>query len=56
MIESYGVWRVKKFMGRSFKGIVRSSFLIGPDGKIDQIWDEVKAKGHAKETLAQLTV
>ena len=55
MIESYGVWRMKKFMGRSFKGIVRSSFLIGPDGKIDQIWDEVKAKGHAKETLAQLS-
>jgi len=56
MIESYGVWRMKKFMGRSFKGIVRSSFLIGTDGKIDQIWDEVKAKGHAEETLAQLTV
>jgi len=56
MIESYGVWRMKKFMGRSFKGIVRSSFLMGTDGKIDQIWDEVKAKGHAEETLAQLTV
>jgi len=56
MIESYGVWRMKKFMGRSFKGIVRSSFLIGTDGKIDQIWDEVKAKGHAEETLAQLIV
>ena len=55
MIESYGVWRLKKFMGRSFKGIVRSSFLIGPDGKIEEIWDEVKAKGHAAETLARLS-
>jgi thioredoxin-dependent peroxiredoxin len=51
-IEAYGVWRMKKFMGRSFMGIVRSSFLIGPDGKIQQIWDSVKAKGHAAEVLA----
>ena len=51
-IEAYGVWRVKKFMGRSFLGIARSSFLIGPDGKIEQIWDAVKAKGHAAEVLA----
>ncbi len=53
-IEEYGVWRMKKFMGRSFKGIVRSTFLIGPDGKIAQIWDNVSAKGHAKEVLAEL--
>ncbi len=51
-IEAYGVWRMKKFMGRSFMGIVRSSFLIGPDGKIQHIWDAVKAKGHASEVLA----
>jgi len=55
MIASYGVWRMKKFMGRSFKGIIRSTFLIGPTGKIEQIWDEVKAKGHAAETLAHLS-
>jgi thioredoxin-dependent peroxiredoxin len=54
MIKAYGVWRMKKFMGRSFKGIVRSTFLIGPDGKIAQIWDEVKAKGHAAEVLSNL--
>jgi len=54
MIESYGAWRMKKFMGRSFKGIVRSSFLIGPDGKILEILDEVKAKGHAAEVLTRL--
>lgn len=54
MIEAYGVWRMKKFMGRSFKGIVRSTFLIGPAGRIEEIWDEVKAKGHAAEILAKL--
>jgi peroxiredoxin Q/BCP len=52
MIEAYGAWRMKKFMGRSFMGIARSSFLIGPDGKIEEIWDSVKAKGHAAEALA----
>jgi peroxiredoxin Q/BCP len=56
MIESYGVWRMKKFMGRSFKGIVRSTFLIGPTGKIEEVWDEVKVKGHANEALIRVTV
>ena len=55
MIESYGVWRMKKFMGRSYKGIVRSTFLIDPDGKIAQIWDSVRVKGHAAETLTAAT-
>ncbi len=54
MIEAYGAWRMKKFMGRSFMGIVRSSYLIGPDGKIAQVWDNVKAKGHAEEVLDAL--
>ena len=55
MIESYGAWRMKKFMGRSFKGIVRSTFLNGPNGKIEEIWDEEKAKGHAGEVLSKLS-
>jgi thioredoxin-dependent peroxiredoxin len=55
VIESYGVRRMKKFMGRTFLGIVRSTFLIGPDGKIEQIWDPAPAKGHAAETLAALS-
>jgi len=55
MIESFGAWRMKKFMGRSFKGIVRSTFLIGPDGKVQEVWDEVKAKGHAAEVLLKLS-
>jgi thioredoxin-dependent peroxiredoxin len=55
MIESYGAWRTKKFMGRTYKGIVRSTFLIGPQGKIEDIWDEVKAKGHAAEVWSKLS-
>ena len=51
-IEAFGSRRMKKFLGRSFLGIVRSSFLIGPDGKLEHIWDNVKAKGHASEVLA----
>ena len=52
MIEAYGARRMKKFLGKSFLGIVRSSFLIGTDGKIEHVWDNVKAKGHATEVLA----
>jgi peroxiredoxin Q/BCP len=52
MLEAYGAWRMKKFMGRSFMGIARSSVLIGPDGKIQNVWNNVKAKGHAAEVLA----
>jgi peroxiredoxin Q/BCP len=52
MIEAYGARRMKKFLGKSFLGIVRSSFLIGADGKLEHVWDNVKAKGHAAEVLA----
>jgi thioredoxin-dependent peroxiredoxin len=52
MLEAFGAWRMKKFMGRSFMGVVRSTFLIGADGKIEHAWDQVKAKGHAAEVLA----
>ncbi len=54
MIEAYAAWRMKKFMGRSFKGIARSTVLIDSAGKIEEIWPDVKAKGHAAETLARV--
>jgi peroxiredoxin Q/BCP len=54
-IEAYGSRRMKKFLGRSFLGIVRSTFLIGPDGKLEHIWDNVKAKGHAAEVFAEVS-
>ena len=55
MIEAFGAWRTKKFMGRTYEGIVRSSFLIGPNGKIEHMWDPVKAKGHAAEVLVRVS-
>ena len=54
MIEAYGAWRMKKFMGRSFKGIARSTVLIDTDGVVAEIWPEVKAKGHAAQVLARV--
>jgi peroxiredoxin Q/BCP len=50
-IEAYGARRMKSFLGKSYLGIVRSTFLIGPDGDIAKIWDKVRAKGHAAEVL-----
>jgi peroxiredoxin Q/BCP len=51
-IEAYNARRMKSFLGRSFLGIVRSSVLIGPDGRIELMWPGAKAKGHAAEVLA----
>ncbi len=51
-IEAYGARRMKQFLGKSFLGIVRSTFLIGPDGRIARIWDKAPSKGHAPEVLA----
>lgn len=53
-IEAYGARRMKSFLGKSFLGIVRSTFLIGADGKIQHVWDKVSPKGHAAEVLAVL--
>ena len=54
-IQKFGVWQKKQFMGRSFMGIVRSSFLIGKTGKIEHVWPLVKAKGHAKDVLVHIS-
>jgi peroxiredoxin Q/BCP len=53
-LKTYGVWKKKKFMGREFMGIVRSTFLIGKDGKIKKIWSPVSVKGHVNEVLGAL--
>jgi peroxiredoxin Q/BCP len=52
--EAYGAWALKKNYGREYLGIVRSSFLVGPDGRIAQVWPRVKADGHAAEVLAAI--
>ncbi|MFZ5376781.1 MAG: thioredoxin-dependent thiol peroxidase [Patescibacteria group bacterium] len=51
LIEGFGAWQPKKFMGREFMGIVRSSFLIDPSGKILQVWPKVTPQEHGLEIL-----
>jgi peroxiredoxin Q/BCP len=53
-IEAYGARRMKQFLGKSFLGIVRSTFLIGPDGRIERVWEKAPSKGHAAEILVAL--
>jgi peroxiredoxin Q/BCP len=54
VVEAYGVWGEKSFMGRKYLGVYRVTFLIGPDGKIKKIWPLVKPEEHAAEVLAAL--
>jgi thioredoxin-dependent peroxiredoxin len=51
MLNAYGVWAEKSMYGRKFMGVLRNTYLIGPDGKIARIWEKVKVKGHAEEVL-----
>ena len=54
VLKKYKVWGKKKFMGREFMGIIRTTFLIDKKGKIIKIWNNVKVKDHAKEVLETL--
>ncbi len=52
--ETYGVWGLKKFMGKEYMGIIRSTFIIDPQGNIAYIWSKVRVKNHAQKVLNQL--
>ena len=54
ILKKYKVWAKKRFMGREFMGILRTTFLIDTKGKIIKIWENVKVKDHAKEVLNKL--
>ena len=54
VLKKYKVWGKKKFMGREFMGVLRTTILIDKKGKIIKIWDNVKVKDHAKEVLDTL--
>lgn len=56
LVEAYGVWAKKKFMGREYMGTLRHSFLINPEGRIAKIYENVKPELHAEEVLADLKV
>ncbi len=54
IVQAYGVWGEKSFMGRKYLGTHRVTFLIGPDGRIRKIWPQVKPEEHPAEVLAAL--
>ena len=51
--EKYGVWQEKSMYGRKYMGIVRSTFVIDPEGKVAEIYNKVKVKGHVEDVLSK---
>lgn len=49
--EKFGTWQERSMYGRKFMGVARTTYLIGPDGKVAKRWDKVKVDGHAEEVL-----
>ena len=52
--DAYGTWQEKSLYGRTYMGMVRCTFLIGPTGKIVRVWPKVRVKGHADDVLSEL--
>jgi thioredoxin-dependent peroxiredoxin len=55
VIEAYGAWQLKKMYGKESWGVVRSTYLINPQGKIAFVWPHVKAKGHVENVVQKIT-
>ena len=53
--DKYGAWGEKKMYGKAFMGLIRSTFLVGADGKLEKVWPKVKVDGHVKEVLEALS-
>ncbi len=54
LCSAFGVWQLKKFMGKENMGVVRSTFIINPDGVVAHMWESVKVKNHVAEVKAKL--
>ena len=54
MLADYGVWQEKQMYGKTYMGVVRTTYLVNPDGNIAEAWTKVKAKGHAEAVLERL--
>jgi peroxiredoxin Q/BCP len=54
MLEDYGVWQLKKMYGREYMGVVRTTYIISPDGDIVASWNKVKVKGHIEDVKNKL--
>ncbi|MGI1678011.1 MAG: thioredoxin-dependent thiol peroxidase [Cellvibrionaceae bacterium] len=55
LADKYGVWGLKKFMGREFMGLIRTTFIIGKDGRLKSIMNKFKTKTHHDDVIAELT-
>ncbi len=53
-LEKYGAWQLKKNYGKEYMGVVRTTYLIGKDGKVEEVWENVKAEGHAEKVLERV--
>ncbi len=54
MMQEYGVWQLKKNYGREYMGIVRSTYIIDPEGKVACVWEKVRVKDHVAQVKARL--
>jgi len=54
LCKSFGIWQLKKFMGREYMGVVRSTFLVNPKGEVAYKWEKVRVKGHVDEVREKL--
>jgi thioredoxin-dependent peroxiredoxin len=54
-LEAYGVWQEKNMYGKKSMGIVRTTYIIGPDGKVTHVFPRVRVEGHIREVLRALT-
>ena len=55
VLKSYGAWGIKKRFGKESEGVIRSTFIVDPAGKIYKLWRSVKVNGHVEKVLAQVT-
>lgn len=53
-LKAYGAWGLKKLYGKEYEGVIRSTFLIDPEGNVAEVWPKVKVKGHAEAVKARL--
>ena len=54
LCNTFGVWQLKKNFGKEYMGVVRSTFIIDPDGKVAAVWEKVRVKGHIEEVKKKL--
>lgn len=53
LTEAAGSWGIKKMYGKEYEGVIRSTFIVGKDGRVESVWKKVKVAGHAQEVLDQ---